>query len=646
MKVVAVGRVFACLGMFATTWAVGCGSSGSSSGDNPNQVPGGAGTSGSEEEECRFDSDEDGYCDDGYPELDQAGDCNDDDANIHPGAAEAANAIDDDCNGLIDDGVTAACALTLEEPAAGCETATQLVAGRAHACLLTDAGRVLCWGRNDGGALGTPDVVNSPVPLAVPGIEGATALAVTGSAMCALAGANAICWGGGAAYPFTLALPPNTTQIAIASTTDQGGQVRHYLYALDHDGAFFQRAFFAEAEAAPAAGTIGTEFVKGGSGVKQLVAGGGPMCAITDAGALECFNADPPTIIAPAPVDFAAMSSTGRLCYKTGGELYCSSTIAAGTEVPGNGSAIGVAISDRFNCAFNEAGKVGCWANDGPTTIGDAAGLAVGSDFGCVQRKSGKISCWGSADGGMLGDGRTKPSIREMEPVDVAAAPTLELPAVVLLGSSALGACDSLNDLSTLVMRSPQIHAAVAACKADCANRLDAAECFSSCANVPGLSAACLGCYTALATCQGADCYAAFIGCAGYAVDFARAVYNQPRFQCAGANCLHGASVGQPCASGADCITGACSKLAHSGDALVCAASDGASCSEGSPYCQCDLGDDGFGVSYSGYCGGCYGEGRIASAQGDCFRDCSQENYCAQGQMCRYFSSGSDRYCD
>ena len=56
-----------------------------------------------------------------------ADDCRDSDAMINPGATERCNAVDDDCNGVLDDGATCPCALLhhgdpVERPYLFCET--------------------------------------------------------------------------------------------------------------------------------------------------------------------------------------------------------------------------------------------------------------------------------------------------------------------------------------------------------------------------------------------------------------------------------------------------------------------------------------------------------------------------------------------
>src|SRR5689334_5017909 len=99
-----VGSVFGILGLILSLG--GCEeSSGGNRPTSPSMSGSGAGGSSSEPE-CQFDFDEDGYCDERFSSPNP--DCDDGDSEIHPGAEEVANAIDDDCDGVIDNGLTAA----------------------------------------------------------------------------------------------------------------------------------------------------------------------------------------------------------------------------------------------------------------------------------------------------------------------------------------------------------------------------------------------------------------------------------------------------------------------------------------------------------------------------------------------------------
>src|SRR6185369_15915464 len=110
------------------------------------------------------DSDNDGYSPEGGPCG--AIDCNDNDPLIHPGASERCNALDDDCNGTIDDQPAANAACSDGSVCSGAETCvggscqpgTPLVCGACQTC---DA-NLGCQGGPCPTATSTASVTNTP----------------------------------------------------------------------------------------------------------------------------------------------------------------------------------------------------------------------------------------------------------------------------------------------------------------------------------------------------------------------------------------------------------------------------------------------------------------------------------------------------
>jgi len=68
--------------------------------------------------------------------------------------------------------------------------------GSAHACALSTAGAVTCWGTNTAGELGDGTQTSSTVPVQVTGLQtGATAVSSGNGVACAIVSGSAKCWG-------------------------------------------------------------------------------------------------------------------------------------------------------------------------------------------------------------------------------------------------------------------------------------------------------------------------------------------------------------------------------------------------------------------------------------------------------------------
>jgi hypothetical protein len=77
---------------------------------------------------------------------------------------------------------------------AGLDDATRVAVGGDFACALRKSGTVACWGHNDRGQLGAPGP-GGPIPRAIPGLEGVTALDAGWRQACAVAAGTVRCWG-------------------------------------------------------------------------------------------------------------------------------------------------------------------------------------------------------------------------------------------------------------------------------------------------------------------------------------------------------------------------------------------------------------------------------------------------------------------
>jgi alpha-tubulin suppressor-like RCC1 family protein len=288
---------------------------------------------------------------------------------------------------------------------------TAIAAGGDHTCALTSTGSVLCWGDNSYGQLGDGTTIDRLSPVAVSGLSsGVTAITAGGDHACALTNAgDVLCWGNngngqlgnGTTTDHAAPVTVNGLSSSVIAITAGGD----HTCALTSIGSvlcwglnfYGQLGDSTNTDRATPTAVIGLS-----SGMAAIASGGNHTCALTNTGGVLCwgYNDDGQLGDNTTSRRFAPVAASGLSSGVT--------TIIAG---------------DLHTCALTSAGSVMCWGNNSHGELGNgtltnrtmpvavnglsnaAIAIAAGEDHTCALTSTGGVLCWGHNVTGELGDG-------------------------------------------------------------------------------------------------------------------------------------------------------------------------------------------------------------------------------------------------
>lgn len=219
-----------------------------------------------------------------------------------------------------------------------------IAAGHSHACALTNAGGVVCWGRNDFGTLGNGSNTHSNTPVAVSGLNsGVVAISAGGSGTCAVTqGAGVLCWG----FGYGAGGGSTNVPVAVSGLTDELVSIslgQDHGCAVTSQGAVLcwgQNTHGQLGDGSNTASATPVAVVGAGSGFVAVSAQADFTCALTSAGQTHCWGRN-------------AQGQLGN------GSTSDSNVPVLATEQ--SGTALDVGVRDFAGCVLRDDRSLQCW---------------------------------------------------------------------------------------------------------------------------------------------------------------------------------------------------------------------------------------------------------------------------------------------
>ncbi len=252
------------------------------------------------------------------------------------------------------------------------KTVTQITAGQDHTCALISDGTVTCWGNNGVGALGTGDLIDSNVPVAITGgaLTGKTVTQITagsGHTCALLTDGTVACWGFNYAGGLgTGDFNDSNTPVAIT-----GGALT-------------------------------------GETVAQITAGGYHTCALISDGTVSCWGlnssgqlgtGDLSSVNVPVAITGGAFTGVTISQITAGYQHTCALIADGGVTCTGDGS------YGQLGTGDNTDSNIPIAVTDGELTGNTVIEITAGNQHTCALISDGTVTCWGNNQFGQLGTG-------------------------------------------------------------------------------------------------------------------------------------------------------------------------------------------------------------------------------------------------